>query len=201
MRKKSAFGLMVAALLFASCDNEMIWDYASASMIVRITDDAGTNLLDTTQTGHLFQKGMGMLETSYKTNDKDNPYVRREEPIQTLEAYRQKTGTRAYVGPWAGAVLTKSPDKKEPVLFIGEFNEHSGSGDIELTEALFGEPGQRELTLKFDDGRSVTISYVHAASLSHKLKTKAKVVEKSEGLIVSVDFDTQYSVDYLYVEQ
>lgn len=118
MKKHLFLCLTAATLLFASCDvviEDRIYDYITASMIVRITDAEGTNLLDTTQAGNLFEKGMGTLDKS--------------QPIRTLSEYLQSPVTRMYIGPWVGAVLCKD-DKGEPVLFIGEFSE---GADGELT--------------------------------------------------------------------
>lgn len=192
--KKKLYPVFIAAvaLLFAACEEDAIWDYASASMLVRITDDAGINLLDTTQAGNFFEKGMGTL--TFPSRDAS-------EPIRTLPEYLESFATRAYMGPWAGAVLTTDKEDGSAVLFIGEFNEYSGSGEISLTEELFGDPGKRELTLDFADGRSVTVSYSHSAGLNHKLKTKAKVIEKSDGLNVSIDFATKYTAEYLHPAQ
>ena len=172
--------MTTAALLFASCE-ELLgeWDYNSASMLVRITDDAGTNLLDTTKTGNLFEKGMGILTLSSKDDG---------EPIRTMSEYFNSTATRTYVGPWAGAVLTNDPTDGTAVLFIGEFNERSDSK-------------KREITLGFANGRSVSIEYYHRANVLHQLETKANVATKSEELNVSIDFDTKYNLSYLHKPQ
>ena len=179
--KKALLPCLAAAttLLMASCkiDDPMIYDYVTASMFVRITDDAGTNLLDTTQAGNLFEKGMGTL-TVPTTRDI------RTEPIRTLAEFQQSTDTRAYIGPWAGAVLCKD-EKNEAVLFIGEFSE--------------GADG--ELTLTFADGNTVSISYCHEANLMHRLNTKAKVTDEPKDMHVSTDFSTYHSVDYLWQKE
>ncbi|MBR5963664.1 MAG: hypothetical protein IK000_05895 [Bacteroidaceae bacterium] len=176
MKKTYILGFVAAALALCSCEIVLpIVDYVSASMIVRITDDSGTNLLDTTQAGNLFEKGMGLLKTSLDTEG---------ESIQTSEEYRTRTlyvSTRAYMGPWAGAVLTKD-EKGEAVLFIGEFNEH--------------EERNKELMMEFADGRFVNITYTHKATLTG-LSTRARVTDSSEGLNAKVKFSTDYSTGYL----
>ena len=185
MKKKAILSLMAtAALLFTSCE-ELLgeWDYMSASMLVHITDDAGTNLLDTTKVGNLFEKGMGQMTLSSRDDG---------EPIRTMSEYLNSTLTRAYVGPWAGAVLTKDKVDGSAVLFIGEFNEQSDSK-------------KREITLGFADGRCVTIEYYHRANLRHQLETQAKVSKKTDdelhrGLNVNIEFDTKYDCGYLYNE-
>lgn len=179
--KKPLLPFLAAAivLLMASCDidDPMIYDFATASMFVHITDDAGTNLLDTTLAGNLFEKGMGTLTIS-TTRDA------RTEPIRTLAEYQQSTITRAYVGPWAGAVLCND-EKDGPFLFIGEFSEGANG----------------ELTLTFADGTTVSVSYFHEANLIHRLNTKAKVTDQPKGMHVSADFSTYHSVDYLWQQE
>jgi len=178
MKKKAILSLMATTiLLFASCELGE-WDYRSASMLVHITDEEGVNLLDTIKAGNLFEKGMGQLTlSSWEEND--------PMPIRTLSEYIKSIVTRTYIGPWAGAVLTKDKVDGSAVLFIGEFSEYSDS-----------KP--HELTLRFDDGRSVTIEYSHSADWRHKLNTKANVTSKSDGLNVSIEFGTKYNCNYLY---
>lgn len=174
MKKTCILGFVAAALALCSCEIEFpIVDYVSASMIVRITDDSGTNLLDTMQAGNLFEKGMGTIKLSQATES---------ESIQTSEEYRTRFfSTRAYMGPWAGAVLTKD-EKGEAVLFIGEFNEH--------------EERNKELMMEFADGRFVNITYTHKATLTG-LSTRARITDSSEGLNAKVKFSTDYSTGYL----
>lgn len=176
MKKHLFLCLTAATLLFASCDiviEDRIYDYVTASMIVHITDAEGTNLLDTTQAGNLFEKGMGTLSYSSASLDKS-------QPIRTLSEYLQSGVTRMNIGPWVGAVLCKD-DKGEPVLFIGEFSE--------------GADG--ELTLEFADGNSVSISYSHVANLMHRLQTRCRITDKPKGMNVSVDFSTSHGESYL----
>ena len=201
--KKALFMLVAAGMLLSACESGAIWDYVSASMVVRITDDADHNLLDTTVVGNLFQNGMGTLEVAVKVNMDDEEYTRSESAIRTLKQYWEDwEATRTYIGPWAGAVLTTDPCEGDAVLFIGEISEFSSNGEIDLILDAFKDQGKRrEVVLKFADGRSAKIYVWHYADLRHKLHTKARLAEASEGLNVSIDFSTKYTIDYLTPEK
>lgn len=168
--KKTVFSLLLLGAVFAflSCD-DVIYDWATASLYVTITDADGSNLLDPSSPGYLLADGDALL--SFPEGDHRGPSIVRSHASDSSSA------TRAYVGPWVGALVKNNP-KGEPSIFIGEFNEGTDT----------------ELTLTFADGSDVVISVYHCARIAigtPRLRTKASVVSAPKGWKVKADLSTQ----------
>ena len=171
--KRTLFSLLLlgAAFAFSSCETG-IYDWVTASLYVTITDADGQNLLDPMSEGYLLAAGDAVL--SFPEGYYIKPSV-----VRTPYAETSAMGTRAYVGPWVGALVKDNPDG-QPSLFIGEFNQGADT----------------DLTLTFASGEAVAISVYHVARphiTGPRLLTKSSVISAPDGWNVKVDLSKKYT--------